>query len=107
MAECRAVELDLVTRWTLYFFGSLLAGGVLGFLVARLATFELGMGVGLLLPGLVSLSFALAFVQGYRSFAFDPVRVDGTALRVVRSPYANAVQCAERGHHDDRVALFQ
>jgi hypothetical protein len=40
------------------------------------------MGIGLLLPGLVSLSFTLAFVQGYRSFAFDPQRIDGTVVAI-------------------------
>ena len=76
------MELDLVTRWTLYFFGSLLAGGVLGFLVARLSTFELGMGVGLVVPGLVSLAFAVAFVEGYRAFTRDPARTTGVVVAV-------------------------
>jgi hypothetical protein len=76
------VELDLVTRWTLYFFGSLLAGGVVGFLIARLATFELGMGIGLLVPGVVSLSFVVPFVAGYRAFAYDPARTAGVVVAV-------------------------
>lgn len=78
----RAVELDLVTRWTLYFFASLAAGGVLGVLAARLATFELGMGLGLLVPGVVSLSFTLAFVAEYRELTYDPARVAGTVVAV-------------------------
>jgi predicted heme/steroid binding protein len=83
------VELDLVTRWTLYFFGSLAVGGVVGFLVAKLATFELGMGVGLLMPGLVSLSFTYAFVDTYRELSDDPARVVGTVVAVEDRP-ANA-----------------
>ncbi len=83
------MELDLVTRWMLYFFGSLFAGGVIGFLVAKLATFELGMGVGLLLPGLVSLSFTLGFIQGYRELAYDPMRTSGVVVAVEDRP-ANA-----------------
>ena len=58
------VELDLVTRWTLYFFG-----------IARRRRrrripaspssrpSSSGMGVGLLIPGLVSLSFTYALVE--------------------------------------------
>ncbi len=76
------VELDLITRWTLYFFGSLAVGGLVGFAVAKLSTFELGMGVGLVIPGLVSLSFTLAFVAGSRSFSFDPRRTTGTVVAI-------------------------
>ncbi len=76
------MELDLVTRWTLWFFASLVIGGGVGFLVAKLTTFELGLGVGLLIPGLVSLSFSLAFVQAYRALASDPRRLDGTVVAV-------------------------
>lgn len=83
------MELDLVTRWTLWFFGSLFAAGALGFLVAKLSTFELGMGVGLLLPGLVSLSFTWAFVAGYRTLAYDPARMAGVVVAVEDRP-ANA-----------------
>lgn len=76
------MEMDLVTRWTLWFFGSLFAAGALGFLVAKLSTFELGMGVGLLVPGLVSLSFTWAFVAGYRELAYDPGRLAGVVVAV-------------------------
>ena len=77
-----AVELDLVARWTLYFFGSCLAGLGVGFLVARLSTFELGLGVGLLIPGLVSLSFTIAFFREYRDLSFNPRRAVGTVVAV-------------------------
>jgi hypothetical protein len=83
------VELDLVTRWTLYFFGSLAVGGGVGFLVAKLATFELGMGVGLLIPGLVSLSFTYALVEAYRELSYDRARMIGTVVAVEDRP-ANA-----------------
>lgn len=76
------MELDLVTRWMLWFFGSLVLGGVVGFLVARLSSFELGLGVGLLIPGLLSLSFTLAFVQAFRELAYDPRRIAGTVVAV-------------------------
>lgn len=76
------MELDLATRWMLWFFGSLVLGGVVGFLVAKLSTFELGLGVGLLIPGLLSLSFTLAFVQAFRELAYDPRRIVGTVVAV-------------------------
>ncbi len=76
------MELDLVTSWTLYFFGSLALGGIVGFLVAKLSTFELGMGVGMVIPGLVSLSFTYAFVEGYRVFTYDAARTTGVVVAV-------------------------
>ena len=76
------MEIDLVTRWMLYFFASLVVGGLVGFLVARLATFELGLGVGLLIPGCVSLCFTAAFVAAYRELASDPARLPGTVVAV-------------------------
>ncbi len=80
------MELDLVTRWLLTFFATLALGGVVGFLVAKLSTFELGLGVGLLIPGLVSLSFTLAFVQAFRELAYDPRRLAGTVVAVEDRP---------------------
>jgi len=47
------VGLDLASQWMLSFFAACLAGLVVGWLVARFASFEVGLGVGLLLPGLV------------------------------------------------------
>lgn len=76
------MELDLVTRWMLWFFGALAVGGAVGFLVARVSTFELGLGIGLLIPGLVSLSFTLGFVQAFRELAHDPRRIVGTVVAV-------------------------
>ena len=76
------MELDLATRWMLWFFGSLVLGGAVGFLVAKLSSFEIGLGVGLLIPGLLSLSFTLAFVQAFRELAYDPRRIVGTVVAV-------------------------
>jgi hypothetical protein len=76
------MELDLVTRWMLWFFGALAVGCVVGFVVAKLSTFELGLGVGLLIPGLVSLSFTFGFVQAFRELAYDPRRLVGTVVAV-------------------------
>ena len=74
------MELDLVARWSLYFFGSCFVGLLVGFVIARLSTFELGIGVGMLIPGLVSLSFAWAFLREYRDLSFNPRRVVGTVV---------------------------
>ena len=83
------VEMDLVTRWMLWFFAALLASGLGGVLVARLATFELGMGVGLLVPGIVSLAFTGRFLAEYRALAYDPARTTGAVVAVEDRP-ANA-----------------
>jgi hypothetical protein len=76
------MELDLATRWMLWFFGALAIGGAVGFVVARLSSFGLGLGVGLLIPGIVSLSFTFAFVQAFRELAYDPRRLAGTVVAV-------------------------
>lgn len=71
-----------MARWTLYFFGACFLGGIVGFLVAKLSTFELGMGIGLVIPGLVSLSFTVAFFQEYRDLSFNPRRTTGTVVAI-------------------------
>lgn len=76
------MEIDLVTRWMLWFFATLALGGAVGFLVAKLSSFEIGLGVGLLIPGIVSLSFTLGFVQAFRELAYDPRRLVGTVVAV-------------------------
>lgn len=76
------MELDLVARWTLDFFGSLVAAGIVGFLVAKFSSFDLGVGVGLLIPGLVSLSFTWAFLAEYRDLSFNSARTTGTVVAV-------------------------
>ena len=60
--------MDLVTVATLAFFGSLFAGALIGFLIGRFTAFELGLGVGLLIPGIVALSFATRCLSDYRAF---------------------------------------
>jgi hypothetical protein len=50
--------MDLITVATLAFFGSLLAGGIVGWAVGRFCAFELALGIGLLVPGLVALTFS-------------------------------------------------
>ena len=76
------VGVDLVGRWVLYFFASCLGGALLGLAVAWLATFEIGAGLGFLLPGLVSLSFTVAFCREYRDLSFNPRRTAGTVVGI-------------------------
>ncbi|MEO6025890.1 MAG: hypothetical protein ABIR79_03370 [Candidatus Binatia bacterium] len=57
-------------------------GGIIGFLVAKLSTFVAGMGVGMIIPGLVSLAFTYAFVEGYRVFSYDAARTTGVVVAV-------------------------
>ena len=74
--------LDLASSWVLWFFGACAAGGALGFVLGKLLGFEFGLGVGLLVPGVVSLSFTLAFVTEYRDFRDDPSRAAGRVVAV-------------------------
>jgi len=50
---------DLVTAGILAIFASVLAGGIVGWIVGRFSAFELGLGVGSIVPGAVILSFAV------------------------------------------------
>jgi hypothetical protein len=53
--------MDLASAWMLAFFGACALGGAVGFLLNKLVGFEFGLGVGLLIPGLVSLHFCWNF----------------------------------------------
>jgi len=61
--------MDLVSVAVLSMFAAAAAGGVLGFLVARISRFELGLAVGLLVFGAVALSFAARCFLEYRDLA--------------------------------------
>ena len=80
------MEYELATAWTLSFFGACAAGGVVGFALAKLLGFEFGLGVGLLIPGVVSLGFTTAFVTEYRDFRDNPSRADGVVVAVEDRP---------------------
>jgi hypothetical protein len=53
-------------RWVV---GSALVALAVGFLIGRFSAFELGIGVGLLIPGVVGLTFATRCLLEYRAFA--------------------------------------
>jgi hypothetical protein len=74
--------LDLAAAWMLAFFGACAAGGVVGFLLNKLIDFEFGLGVGLLIPGAVSLFFTAQFVAEYLDFRDAPARATGTVVAV-------------------------
>ncbi len=60
--------MSLVTAATLWMFGALFAGCLFGFLVGKLTRFEVGLGAGLLVPGVVCLWFAAQCLIEYRAF---------------------------------------
>jgi hypothetical protein len=78
--------LDLAATWMLSFFGACALGGVVGFLLNKLIDFEFGLGVGLLIPGAVSLFFTAQFVTEYLDFRDDPSRSTGTVVAVEARP---------------------
>lgn len=80
---------DLATAWILAFFGTCATAVAVGFAVARVTSFETGLGVGLLLPGLVSLAFTSRFATAYRDVTRNPHRVRGVVVAVEDRP-ANA-----------------
>lgn len=79
--------MDPVSTALLAFFGSLLVGGLVGWVVGRFSAFELGLGVGLILPGAVALSFAVSCLQQYREFAAPhPNKVVGEVIEIENRP---------------------
>jgi hypothetical protein len=74
--------LDLASTWMLSFFGACAAGGAIGFLLNKLIDFEFGLGVGLLIPGIVSLHFASQFVTEYLDFRDDPAQAAGKVVAI-------------------------
>lgn len=80
------MDYDLVTQWTLWFFGACFGGIALGFGIGKLAGFETGLGVGLLLAGCVSLSFVPRFWIDFEDFSKHPLRRSGTVVAVEDRP---------------------
>lgn len=79
--------MDIVTLATLWFFGSALVGLVLGWLVGRGSSFALGLGVGLLIPGVVALAFSARCLLDYREFSSPrPTRVTGEVIAIEDRP---------------------
>lgn len=80
------MSLDLAASWMLSFFGACALGGLVGFLLSKLIDFEFGLGVGLLIPGAVSLFFTAQFVAEYLDFRDAPSRTTGTVVAVEARP---------------------
>jgi hypothetical protein len=78
----RVPDYDLTTAFVLWLFGSFAIGGLVCALAGRLFGFETGMGIGLLVPGVVSLSFTLAFFSEYLDFRDAPDRTTGRVVAV-------------------------
>jgi hypothetical protein len=82
----RVPDQDLATSFVLWLFGSFFAGGLTGLAIGKLTRFEVGLGVGLLVPGVVSLSFAAAFATEYLRFRDAPDRTTGRVVAVESRP---------------------
>lgn len=80
------MDYDLVTQWTLWFFGACFGGIALGFLIGRFGGFQAGIGCGLLLAGGVSLSFVPRFWIEHEDFSKHPLRTRGTVVAVEDRP---------------------
>jgi len=79
--------MDLITVAMLAFFGSLLAGGIVGWAVGRFCAFELALGIGLLIPGLVALTFSTRCLLEYQHFrAPDVTTAIGEVVAVKDRP---------------------
>ena len=63
--------MELTTAAQLWFFAALFGGLILGAGIGRLTRFDLGMAIGLLLPGIVALSFSAQCAIQYRAFTTD------------------------------------
>lgn len=75
--------MDFITVALLSFFGALAAGGLVGWLVGHFTKFELGLGVGLLIPGVVALAFAWHSLAAFHRFT-TPVanKVEGEVVDI-------------------------
>jgi hypothetical protein len=80
------VSLDLASRFVLWLFGGFAAGALLGAAVGRFARFERALGVGLLVPGLVSLSFAARFALAWHELETSPTRRPGVVVAIEQRP---------------------
>jgi len=85
-----AMGLDLAATWMLSFFGACFAGMAVGFVVGKLSRFEIGLGVGLLLAGVTSLSFTPRFALEYRALTTSPWRSEGTVVAIEPRPVNEA-----------------
>ncbi len=79
--------MDIISVAMLAFFGSAFAGGLVGWLVGRVSAFALGLGIGLLVPGIVGLGFATRCLLEYRQFSAPlPNKVTGAVIAVEDRP---------------------
>src|SRR5262245_60739539 len=89
--------MDIVSVAVLAFFGACAAGGLVGWLVGYFSRFEIGLGTGLLVPGVVALGFALHCLGEYQEFsAPGPHRVEGEIISIEEIPIAGGTQPAPK-----------
>ncbi|HEV2008530.1 MAG TPA: hypothetical protein VGQ88_07385 [Burkholderiales bacterium] len=82
--------MDIIATATLAFFGSLLAGGIVGWIVGRFCAFELALGIGLLIPGIVALTFATRCLLEYQHFRAPNVTTSVGEVVAVKDRPVNA-----------------
>ncbi len=79
--------MELISFMQLAYFAALFVGVALGGLIGWLTRFELGLGVGLLVPGLVAAGMGLQCLDAYR--AFSRLQTHAGAVVEVRDEAAN------------------
>jgi hypothetical protein len=80
------LSFDLASQFVLSLFGGFAAGGLLGWLTGRFTRFEPALGVGLLVPGLVSALFAVRFALAWHELETSPTRAPGLVVAVEPRP---------------------
>lgn len=78
--------LDLASQFVLALFAGVAAGGLAGWLVGRAARFEIALGCGLLVPGLVALLFAGRFALAWIELTTSPTRTPGRVVAIEQRP---------------------
>jgi hypothetical protein len=82
------VRFELASQFVLWLFGGFAAGALLGGLVGRFARFEVALGAGLLVPGLVAALFAARFALAWHEIGTSPTRTPGVVVAVEERPLA-------------------
>ena len=78
--------LDLASQFVLALFAGIAAGGLAGWLVGRFARFEIALGCGLLVPGVVALLFAGRFALAWIEPTTSPTRTPGRVVAIEQRP---------------------
>ncbi|HSJ98630.1 MAG TPA: hypothetical protein VLC53_16260 [Myxococcota bacterium] len=80
---------DLGASFVLWLFGGCAAGALLGWAVGRFARFEIALGIGLLVPGLVSALFAARFALAWHELETSPTRTPGVVVAIEQRTFGS------------------